>query len=106
MSDLYDGVEETEETDFDLKKNFKDLLEDAGYEPRSYSGRFMYGDQCVGVTLGGENLGTLVGDLIHTIMDRTDDESALRDLADRLSNVRTDSMGRGIVVYFPGVKWS
>jgi hypothetical protein len=66
-----------------------DALENSGYEWRAYSGRGMYGAQCVGVIV--------------------EDDSILwqmaRDLIDiEIAAPRTDSMGRDIILYWPRFK--
>lgn len=74
-------------------QEFIDALEDAGQEPRSYSGRGMYGDSCVGVTLDSDSeLWELAQALAHADMD--------------VPGPRTDSMGRSsIIAYWPSIKW-
>ncbi len=59
-------------------------LEAAGFEPHSYSGRAMFGRQCVAVSGGGMFVwpATAV-----------------------LRGWRQDSMGRGAVIYWPEVAW-
>jgi len=60
-------------------------LAEAGLEPRAYSGRGMYGKECVGVALDGIGDGTaqqIVG-----------------------SAPRTDSLGRRIIAYWPHLSW-
>jgi hypothetical protein len=62
-----------------------DKLTAAGLEPYSYSGRGMFGAECVGVTLDGIGDGTaqrIVGSAPHT-----------------------DSMGKQIVAYWPSLSW-
>jgi hypothetical protein len=68
-----------------------EALVEAGFKPRSYSGRCMYGDHCVSVSLDDDTdllkVGCALGpDFLH-------------------EPVQTDSMGRGIVVYWPQQKW-
>ena len=71
-------------------KAFIDALQDAGYEPKSYSGRGMYGKECVSLK---------------------EDDVSLWDVARALPedmNVpspRTDSLGLGIVLYWPDYEW-
>jgi hypothetical protein len=61
-------------------------LEDKGYDWRPYSGRRMYGARCVGVTLDSiEDLYALGRDVGSAMLDPP----------------TTDSMGRGIVAYWP-----
>jgi hypothetical protein len=68
-----------------------EALIDAGYSPRSYSGRGMYGESCVGLALESETDLLKVG-------------AALGErLAQR--SFRTDSLGMGIIAYWPREKW-
>lgn len=66
-----------------------------------YSGRAMYGDTCVGVTSdrGPVNLLRLAW---YLAINSDGDTSFLETLA--FADMRTDSMGLGQVVYWPGVK--
>ena len=68
-------------------------LESAGYTWRRYSGRGMYGKECVGVTLSDDgelfDLGRTVGAI---------------EAECNPGHVRTDNMGRGIIVYWPGAE--
>ena len=73
-------------------REIADEIEKAGYEPRAYSGRGMYGKQCLGVGL--------------------ESDSDLWDLAWFMGSggfdvgaPRTDSLGRGIIAYWPSLKW-
>lgn len=75
----------------------QELIEDLGYETRSYSGRGMYGRECLGVTVEEPvsfalELGEAIG---------ADDERSFG----RLPAVRWDSMGRDYIVYFPNVPY-
>lgn len=69
-----------------------DAIEDAGFEARSYSGRGMYGKECVGVDL-----------------DATSDLWGLAQEMARSGIIcdqpRTDSMGLGIIAYWPRLSW-
>jgi hypothetical protein len=78
-------------------------IEAAGYEARSYSGRGMYGAQCVGVDLDrGVSEFRLAIDLaVACVHDGESEQVAeLGHLA-----TSSDSMGLGSIVYFPSVKW-
>ena len=72
----------------------KRIIQDAGYEARSYSGRGMYGKECVGVTCDNQV------DLLFDMMDH-----ASRTQIKQLKGCKTDSMGRSIIVYWPSVEW-
>jgi hypothetical protein len=56
-------------------------IKDAGLQPRAYSGRTMYGKYCVGVSLRG--------------LYEADGLP--------LKGSRTDSLGMGIILYWPNV---
>jgi len=60
-----------------------------------YSGRYMYGATCVGFS------GDFTDFALAVAMSRVLDEYELESLAEM---VRSDSMGLGVVVYFPGLK--
>ena len=76
-----------------------ELIEEAGREARSYSGRGMYGEQCVGVDL--DNASEIFGLGVEMANYAVDDER--EDLASLRST--WDSMGLGVIIYFPGVRW-
>jgi hypothetical protein len=66
----------------------------SGAEARSYSGRAMYGEECLGIVFD---------DLADAIRFAFAVGAADPDLADTLIQPRFDSMGRGIIVYWPSV---
>ena len=78
----------------------KQLIEDAGYETRSYSGRGMYGAECLAfIAEDGREL-YAVASIVSQVVSHKDREN----LAGQFAGVRTDSMGRdSIIVYFPRV---
>ena len=66
----------------------------------SYSGRGMYGKQCVGVT--GD-----IGDVIRFILEvvpAIDDYAADGTYREEWFNVRSDDFGRDTIFYWPGVR--
>ena len=70
----------------------RSILNEMNYDPYSYSGRGMYGKTCVAINL--------------------DNDAQLWDLAFELGKKseyfpapKTDSMGKGIVVYWPSIQW-
>ena len=68
-----------------------------------YSGRGMYGDSCIGFTVYSFSEAAQV---LVTLADTEDSSTGERwyDLADSLARaLKTDDMGRGTIVYFPGV---
>jgi hypothetical protein len=86
-------------------ERFQELAEDAGYHVRKYSGRSMYGRQCVGIEL---DRGQSEAEMAAKIMleAHNDDERELEDLVDLFGGTRGDSMGRGSIVYWPELEWA
>ena len=80
-------------------ETLKSIIEAAGYDARSYSGRGMCGKQCLAFDTDDSQL-EVVANLFDAVALGTDDAD---DLIDLLRKTRTDSMGRGTVFYFPGV---
>mgnify|MGYP001580644674 CR=1 FL=1 len=78
------------------KRTLQEILTDAGHEPSAYSGRGMCGETCLSVT--ADNLGALFADVLE-ILDAEENEIA----AHAFRGMRTDSLGRSTVVYFPRV---
>lgn len=75
-----------------------DAIEAAGYEARDYSGRGMFGKDCVGLTVpqgGAFKAGAAVAAQL--------DEEGRGELAEL--SCSSDAMGRDVIVYFPGVPW-
>lgn len=76
-------------------------LEELDYTTRSYSGRGMYGKECLGVELGAlKDVGELVADLIEAAADDPNCTSSIASAARQMS---WDNLGLGIIVYFPSV---
>ncbi len=80
-----------------------DAIESAGFEVRSYSGRGMNGRYCLGVVLD-RNVSSfeLAAKIAGELLD-ADDADAIADLANL--RVCQDSMGLGVVVYFPAIPY-
>lgn len=83
------------------------LIEDSGFKPRSYSGRGMYGKECLGVCPEG-GLGPFVSTLMVSVLENVAHDHGSHaeekfEAAKALEKLTTDNMGRGVVVYFPGV---
>lgn len=93
-----------EENTTTKKHPLQDLLEEAGHECRSYSGRAMYGKECLGVDTE-RSLGTLIADVMEAMVSTVDmeDGHTVSACADAFRQMKTDSMGLGTIVYFPGV---
>lgn len=77
------------------------ILTNLSYETRAYSGRGMGGKECLAVDLDDLTATGLWADLYEGAhLLRLDD---IEDVAHNIRKSQQDSMGRGIVVYFPGV---
>lgn len=86
----------------DLARALIARLADEGYEPYDYSGRAMYGERCVAVDLDSSaGLFKLGIDLMRS----ADGADLYYGDEDRLTQVFTDSMGRGIVAYWRFIYW-
>ncbi len=83
-------------------KQLKDIIEMTSYETRSYSGRGMDGKECLAFTAdAGTSSFAVAADLMAAALYAGEDfiESVLA----AMRGIRTDSLGRGTVFYFPGV---
>jgi hypothetical protein len=95
------------------KHVLQDIFEEANFPCRSYSGRAMYGKECLGVTIErGQDVGMLFANIVDGLYelvahDHEEDhhEQAFLDVADAMRAMRTDNMGLGTIVYFPGVEF-
>lgn len=88
-------------------KLFIEAVEEAGYEARSYSGRAMYGRDCVGVEIPrDESAFNLCAKLVRAVFDLHGDDAA-GDFADDLTELRAceDAMGLDTIVYWPRLAW-
>jgi hypothetical protein len=68
------------------------------FDVRAYSGRGMYGQQCVGVDTEG------VGDLMKIAVLLVRHGIDPFDVAGLGDALHTDSMGRGVILYWPSLK--
>lgn len=78
------------------------LLEETDYNPRSYSGRGMYGEECLAVVT--DDLGELLANVMDYAIDVLDDKD-MHTLAESFRCMISDSMGMGTVYYFPDLKF-
>ena len=72
-------------------------------ELRTYSGRGMMGKQCLAINceVGAVGGALLVSALLDKDLQNLDDW--LPDLLDQLEDTRTDSLGMGVITYWPSV---
>jgi hypothetical protein len=85
-------------------KKFIDALEDADYTSKPYSGRGMFGKSCVSVSGGGrddeDNPPVSAWEIAKDLFtERWDGEF------DNLPAPQQDSLGLGIVLYWPSYQW-
>ena len=75
-----------------------------GYSIRSYSGRGMDGRTCMAFTLSGGTSAAIgaAADIVSII----EPAEVREEVAAVFGRAHTDSMGLGMVVYFPGVAWN
>jgi hypothetical protein len=80
----------------------QEILENCGFEVSGYSGRGMYGETCLSVRLKDSNgIGNLIYNLVYASKDGDLDEEDIRCLR----NFQTDSLGLGMVAYFPNIPY-
>lgn len=66
---------------------------------RTYSGRGMYGRECVGLVISNSEMFEVAMVVGQWLTDNVVDY----DLSDAFKNARTDSMGRSMIVYWPSI---
>jgi len=85
----------------------EDLARDLDLEVRSYSGRGMFGKQCLGIDLPRRGAGVFIAGVIRMVadLDPNDDASGfiVDVVADAMEHMETDAMGLGTIVYFPTI---
>ncbi len=89
-------------------KELCELIEAAEYSYRSYSGRGMNGKQCLGIDTGKLPVQValdIVNEYLHNCNGNTGSIDKAQDLCQLLRDCNSDSMGKGYIVYFPGIKW-
>jgi len=83
----------------ETKKLIKQLAS-AGYGIRSYSGRGMFGRECVSVS--GDDAQEIMLDVIDILTDIAD----VHEFVGHMRCAHSDSLGKGVVLYWPAAKWS
>jgi len=84
-------------------------------EPRSYSGRGMYGSSCFAISGDqqqiSEDIANIIEELANNACDFSNDnefekqEACIEAMKYIVAGQSQDNMGRGIVVYWPSLKW-
>lgn len=88
-------------SDNEFKEKILDLCNAAELEYRSYSGRGMYGEQCLGITCAQPE--RVICTLFSVALEMDWEREDLQSLAEALQESCTDSMGRSAIVYFPDI---
>lgn len=78
--------------------NLSNAIKSQGYTPRSYSGRGMYGKQCLAFSTDDSAI-TAVAAIVGNIRD----EGERLEVVEAFEGARSDSMGLGTVIYFPRI---
>lgn len=79
----------------------KQYCDESGYEfYEDYSGRGMYGEECVGIVVPGNYL-TRIAELCDYIWS-----FGYGPVLDVFRSINKDTMGMDTILYFPGVKYS
>ena len=81
------------------KSTLQRMIEKAGFQCRSYSGRGMFGKTCLAVEV--DSLGVFFAELVLAL----DGSKAHTEVFDGLTTMQTDSMGMGRVLYFSNLPY-
>jgi len=83
----------------------KELIEWIGLRPRNYSGRGMYGKECIACSPDSSESG-FSAQMIESAIDKFGSDSVEVSIAiEMMKRTSTDSMGLGWVCYWPSVDW-
>lgn len=74
----------------------RELLEEAGFDPVSYSGRGMYGKKCIGIEVNSTE---------NAMLDLGYSAANSSVTSERIAKPHVDNMGRDFIVYWPNVEW-
>ena len=81
---------------------FREIIEDAGYDTRSYSGRGMYGKECLAYEVPARDEIYSVACIMEQACSVLDGDSKIDDVKKAFRGAVTDNMGRDdIIIYFP-----
>ncbi len=86
-----------------------ELIEESNYTPQSYSGRGMLEKYCLGVIIEHSDPSKVLTDLIldqcQFCGNEADQLGKVQWLCENLADMRSDSMGRDMIVYWPNIRW-
>lgn len=86
--------------------HFQKMCEYSSFLMRSYSGRCMYGKECLAVDLERKSVGEFFATLFEDMNDQQPSEEDKEAFAEALRSHRTDHLGRGIIIYFPDIPYT
>lgn len=85
------------------------LSQQSIYKATNYSGRGMHGKSCLGFQVeSGVSVGEFIADMMDEAASSTEGDRSLfafhiEAMAEAFRDMKTDSLGRGTIVYFPSV---
>lgn len=86
-------------------RTIQQILEAAGYETSAYSGRSMYGEECLSVTVERSPF-KLFSDVLDVLSEENDVDVINEEIgavSKAFKEAREDSLGRSTVVHFPRI---
>ena len=87
----------------ELKEAIERISEDCDITiHEDYSGRFMYGATCLGLSFEG-SAGSLFAAFIRELENA--ESSTVEEAAEMFDDMRSDNLGLGTIYYFPGWKF-
>lgn len=96
---------ETSETDADFMTtdplSYDELvaiITKAGFTPRSYSGRHMYGKECVALSLAAQDYRRIALMLYEACR-------ATASISRIFQGLQVEELGKGAIVYWPATEW-
>ena len=83
-----------------FEDNFTDDYDEYISLRDNYSGKWMFGDTCLGFDVQGLSQYSAIARIQRKI-DAYEDESLREEFNEMLNDARQDDMGKGIIIYFP-----
>lgn len=83
---------------------FQTFLEDLGYDTRSYSGRSMYGKECLAITV--EDITKAIWEIAYALGSENALAEDHHEEIPQPKGIRWDSMGLQYVIYWPNVPYT
>ena len=86
------------------KSELQELLKNVNYNPQSYSGRGMYGKECLAIVTNDKEKEVLSEIFIYLVRNNYD-STEIVSLVNALKEYKSDSMGKKYVYYWPYEKF-